>query len=94
MATIKWSPAARDDLQRLYKFIEPHSQDAAARAIQTLVDAADSLTDFPEKGHPWEHNGDFRELSVRFGTRGYVIRYMIYDDAVVIFRVWHGLEDR
>ena len=37
---------------------------------------------------------NFRELSVRFGARGYVIRYRYVDDVVVIVRAWHALEDR
>ena len=37
---------------------------------------------------------DFRELSVKYGARGYVIRYRPIDDEVFIVRVWHTLEDR
>ncbi len=92
--TLKWLPEARDDLERLHEFIAPHSEDAAARAIQTLVGAAGTLIDFPEKGRPWPVDPSFRELSVPFGRRGYVIRYRLDQDDVIIVRIWHGLEDR
>ena len=49
MVTIKWLPEALDDLQRLHAFIEPHSPEAARRAVNTLIDAADSLAEFPAK---------------------------------------------
>ena len=92
MATVKWLPEALDDLKRLHAFIEPHSPTAAKRAVDTLIEAADSLAEFPEKGRPWDLEIHFRELSVRFGARGYVIRYRYVDDVVVIVRAWHALE--
>ena len=93
MATIEWLPAARDDLARLHAFIHPHSADAASRAIQTILKAIDHLSDFPEAGHPWEPDLDFRELPIRFGAKGYVARYRIFEGRVIIVRVWHGLEE-
>ena len=94
MARVRWLPDALDDLRRLYEFIEPHSPRAAARAVDTLVEAAESLGEFPEKGRPWGIESGFRELSVRFGARGYVIRYGFFEGEVIVVRVWHALEDR
>jgi len=94
MAKIRWLPAAKDDLQRLYDFIAPHSKNAAANAVMTLVEAAEGLANYPEKGRPWEPDMDFRELYVRFGARGYILRYRLFDGDVVVVRVWHGREDR
>lgn len=94
MARIRWLPDALDDLRRLFEFIEPHSPQAAVRAVDTLVEAAESLGEFPEKGRPWDIESGFRELSVRFGARGYVIRYRFFAGEVIIVRVWHALEDR
>ena len=94
MATIKWLPEALDDLKRLHAFIQQHSPDAARRAVNTLIDATDSLAEFPEKGRPWDLEMGFRELPVPFGARGYLIRYRYVDSAVFIVRVWHALEER
>lgn len=94
MATVRWLPEALDDLKRLHAFIEPHSPDAAKRAVNTLIDAAEKLAEFPEKGRPWDLEMDFRELSVRFGARGYVIRYRFVDGKAIIVRVWQALENR
>ena len=94
MAVLKWLPEALEDLKRLYEFIEPHSPNAASRAINTLVDAAESLTIFPEKGRPWEAEPSFREMPVTFGAKGYVIRYRLFGDQIIIVRVWHVLDDR
>lgn len=94
MVDLIWLPEARDDLQRLYEFIEPHSQDAAARAVNTLVSSVETLRDFPQKGRPWQPDTAFRELSVSFGARGYVLRYRERNGQVVIARVWHAREER
>jgi toxin ParE1/3/4 len=94
MTSIKWLPEAQDDLKRLHAFIESHSPAAAKRAIDTLIAAIDKLIELPEMGRPWDLDMNFRELPVRFGARGYVVRYRLVDDDVIIVRVWHGLEDR
>lgn len=94
MTAVEWSPDARDDLRRLYEFIEPHSVSAAARAVHTLIAAAEALRDFPEIGRPWLSDTRFRELFVQFGARGYVIRYRRLENRVIIVRVWHSLENR
>ena len=94
MAVVRWLPEALDDLKRLYAFIEPHSSKAAKRAIDTLIEATDTLAEFPRKGRPWDLGKDFHELSVRFGARGYVVRYRYVDGEVIIVRVWQALEDR
>ncbi len=93
MTEIVWLPESLDDLQRLHEFIAEHNVTAAARAISTLLEAVESLKDFPEKGRPWDAEPDYRSLSVRFGARGYVVRYRLFEERVIIVRVWHALED-
>lgn len=94
MAKLVWLPEAKVDLQRLYEFIEPYNQDAAARAMQRLVAAAQTLIKFPQKGRPWQPDTNYRELPVSFGARGYVIRYRAFEGQVIVVRVWHAREDR
>ena len=93
MAAISWLPKARGDLKRLYEFILPHSSEAASRAIDVILENVEHLGVFPEAGQLWEPDINFRELPVRFGARGYVIRYRLFEDKVIIARVWHSLED-
>jgi plasmid stabilization system protein ParE len=35
-----------------------------------------------------------RQLVLRYGKSGYVIRYRVTDEAVIISRIWHGKENR
>jgi len=94
MASIEWLPEAQDDLKRLFEFIQPHSEEAAIKAVAAILGAIEKLGAFPEVGRPWEPDARFRELIVRFGARGYVTRYHYTDSRVVILRVWHSSEER
>ena len=94
MARVRWLPDSLDDLRRLYDSIKPHSPQAAVRAVDTLVEAVESVGEFPEKGRPWDLENGFRELPVRYGARGYVIRYRFFEGEVIVVRVWRALEDR
>ncbi|MCG8492871.1 MAG: type II toxin-antitoxin system RelE/ParE family toxin [Sneathiellales bacterium] len=94
MYQINWLPEARDDLERLYDFLQPHSKTAAQKAIMTLIQAVDTLKDFPEKGRPWPADRNFRELSVRFSAKGYSIRYRIHENTILIVRIWHMLAEQ
>ena len=88
-----WSVAARADLIRLRQFIEPHNSNAARNAAQTLRNAASLILQHPGIGKRLEGRQD-RELFVPFGQRGYVIRYRLDENAIIILKIWHGLEDR
>lgn len=88
-----WSSAARADLIRLRQFIEPHNREAAQRAAQSIKKAASVILQHPGIGKCLEGRQD-RELFVPFGQHGYVIRYRLDEDAVVILKIWHGREDR
>ena len=88
-----WSPAARNDLIRLRDFIRQHNPDAARRAAEDLKKAASLLLEHPGIGTRVVDRED-RELFVPFGQRGYILRYRLDEETVVILRLWHGLEDR
>ena len=84
MADVRWLPGAIEDLHRLHAFIAPHSAEAAGRAVNALIDATSSLIEAPEKGRPWPHDAQYRELLVRFGAKWYVIRYRLFEGDVVM----------
>jgi len=91
--TLIWTSTALTDLQRLRTFIARHNPHAAKRAAQAIKEAAMRLLDHPELGKLLEDRED-RELFIPFGQRGYVLRYRLHGNAIVILKLWHGLEDR
>ena len=54
-----------------------------------LLDSANSLGEFAERGRPIE--GGRRELTI---IRPYLIRYRVASDTVFILRIRHGAQDR
>ena len=88
-----WLPVARQDLIRLREFIELHNPDAARRAAEALKKAASLLLEHPAIGVRLEDRED-RELFIPHGQRGYIMRYRLHVETIVIVRVWHGLDDR
>ncbi len=92
MRAVEFSEKARRDLSRLQAWLAPMAPAAAERAVQTLIAAARSLADFPERGSHIRAN--LRELIVPFGSAGYVIHYEVRPRLILIARIYHGLEDR
>lgn len=84
--------SARRDLVRLADFLAGNPA-KANQALEAILAGAASLGDFADRGAPVEPpNG--RKLIVPFGKAAYIIFYLVEPDAVVITRVFHGLEDR
>jgi plasmid stabilization system protein ParE len=92
---LRYTPAAREDIHRLYAILLGRDMVAAERALAHLDNAVDMLQWFPlscRKADP--DNPLLRELVVSFGSAGYVMVYEIEDDQVVnILAVRHQRED-
>ncbi|MBI3438779.1 MAG: type II toxin-antitoxin system RelE/ParE family toxin [Proteobacteria bacterium] len=82
---------ARADLDRLHDFIAKQSPRSARRAVQRIIEGVDLLLLFPRSGVVVE--GDTRTLTIKFGRSGYVVRYQIAGDDIIITRIWHGKEN-
>lgn len=89
---LTYSQHADADLARLEAFIAKESRRQAARAIARVLRGLQNLQDFPELGK--DIGEGFRQLVLRYGKSGYVIRYRVLDEAILITRIWHGKERR
>lgn len=89
-----WTRPAAEDVNRLRAFIRVHNPDAAQRAAQAIQKAAALLLQHPSIGHPAHDLPDFRDLFIPFGSRGYVMRYRLDKNHIIVVRVWHSLEER
>jgi plasmid stabilization system protein ParE len=89
---LKWTSKALSDLARLYEFLAPASQPAAARAVQALVAAPAELLKNPRIGAKL---GEFEPREVRRIFVGqYELRYEIQESTLYVLRLWHAREDR
>ena len=93
MPRLKWSPPALLDVQRLYRFLSSKNPDAAKRAVQAIRQGVQVLGLQPGIGRPIEDMPDqFREWPIDFGSSGYVARYCIDGDDVIVLAVRHQKE--
>lgn len=88
MPPVIFAPAALRDLQRLREFLRPKSQ--AATTIQLSLR---QLAAQPSMGRPIEGLPEaFREWVIPFGDSGYLARYRIEPDVIVVLAVRHQRE--
>ncbi|MBO9545751.1 type II toxin-antitoxin system RelE/ParE family toxin [Caulobacter sp.] len=92
MRRVEISATAQGDIRYLRRWLAERSSSASKRATNTILAAARSLIDFPERGRLTQ--AGIRELPVKFGSAGYVLQYFVEGDRVVIARVFHSLERR
>jgi plasmid stabilization system protein ParE len=93
MPRLIWSPQALLDVQRLYRFLAIKNTDAAQRAVQALRQSVRVLGQQPGIGRPIEDMPvEFREWVIDFGDSGYVARYRVDAEAIVILAVRHQKE--
>lgn len=93
MPRLIWTPQALADVQRLYRFLASKNMDAARRALQAIRQGVKVLTLQPGMGRPIEDLPvEFREWLIDFGDSGYVARYRLDGDVIVVLAVRHQKE--
>ena len=92
---IRFTAAAVSDLERLKNFLSDRNSKAAERALTQIWLAIEQLDKFPRLGMVTD-DPDIRQVLVRFGSSGYLIRYAptAVTGDIIITRVWHGREKR
>lgn len=89
---LKWTSKGLSDLTRLYEFLAPVNQPAAARTVQQLTAAPITLLANPRLGERLE---EFEPRDVRRILVGhYEMRYEIVDSTIYLLRLWHTREER
>ena len=83
------------DVERLRTFLDQANPNAARRALALIWTAIEGLQDFPASGMP-TGDADIRQILIRFGASGYIVRYVIVPGTgdILVTRVWHGREAR
>ena len=85
---IVFSPDALADVERLRTFLDRANPGAARRAMAVILNAIERLQEFPELGMP-TGNADIRQIVVRFGSSGYIVRYTVMKATTDIFHYAH-----
>ncbi|MDP1612079.1 MAG: type II toxin-antitoxin system RelE/ParE family toxin [Sulfuritalea sp.] len=93
MPRIVWSDNALRGVQRHYRFLAVKNIAAARRAAKAIRDGVKILAEHPRIGRPIADMDEaFRDWIIDFGDSGYVVRYRITNDGVMILAVRHQKE--
>lgn len=90
--TIRWSPEARDDVDRLADFVSGYDPVLAGEIEQQLSQAPKRLREFPRRG-PRLSEFDPREVRELRVDR-YVLRYELVGEDIMVLRFFHARENR
>ena len=83
---LEYSRVAGDDLESIKRYIDVGNPKAAARVLESILAAADSLIDFPMTGKPWRRVGT-RKLVL--SKHPYSIIYRLTPSKVIVLAVAH-----
>jgi plasmid stabilization system protein ParE len=86
---IVWTDEAVEHLEAIVTYVSVYDPTAAARLGEKLVDLADSLAEFPERGR--DAGDGRREMTIVWP---YILRYRVEGETVFILRLRHGARDR
>ena len=89
---VVWLDSAVDDLVRLREFIAKHNPAAANKAAQKIIETTKTLAEYPEIGKPAKELPPYRDLNIKFGQRGYILRYRIFENVLYIVCLRHYQE--
>lgn len=92
---VRFAPAAREDLKRLYEFLLEEDLDAARSARAAIGKAIEVLREFPFSCRKALPDDPFlRELVIPFGAAGYVALFEIEGrETVTVLAIRHQRED-
>jgi len=92
LATLRFTPAALEDLERLARFLRSSDPRAAAETIPLILDGLKVLAVHPLIGRPAEDKR--RELVIFRGRSGYLAQYSfrVQHDEVVVLAIRHQRE--
>jgi plasmid stabilization system protein ParE len=94
MSTIVWTKAAVADIERHHEFLELTNPDTARKAVQEILKKGESLKQNPRRGSIVTQAEGLRKLMIPFGKYGFVMHYTIFDEDILILRIYHGREHR
>lgn len=85
MHKVVWTDEAIDHLEAIVTYVSVYDPAAAERLGRKLIELADSLMEFPERGRD---AGDGKREMVTVWP--YILRYRIEAERVIILRIRHG----
>ncbi len=92
MRELVWLDSAVTDVVRLKDFIAKENPAAAKRAAEAIKEAAQQLMENAFIGKPVTNLFDYRDLFIRFGAAGYILRYRVHAENIYVVHIRHYRE--
>lgn len=93
MSQVIFAPAAIRDLERLHDFLRPKNPAAAEMAARAIIQGVQALGELPRIGRPVDDlPEEYRDWLIDYGDSGYVARYRIDSNTVVVLAIRHQKE--
>ena len=92
MREIIWLDSAVNDMVRLREFIAKENPTAAKKAAEAIKEATQYLIETPSMGKPVKDLPQYRDILIRSGAGGYVMRYRFHAETVYIIHIRHYRE--
>ena len=100
MARLTWTSEAASSIRDIYQSIARNRPETAQRTVESILNKVDSLTEYPDLGHPYRYDsgGAIRVLSYGSFRVAYLVEEGGDEDGddqdggeVVVLGVFHGL---
>lgn len=88
MQKIVWTDEAVEHLEAIVTYVSVYNPTAAERLGRRLIELADSLAEFPDRGR--DAGDGRREMATVWP---YILRYRVERERVIILRIRHGARD-
>lgn len=88
MKKIVWTDEAVEHLEAIVTYVSVYDPAAAERLGRRLIELADSLAEFPDRGRAAGKGR--REITTVWP---YILRYRVEGDRVIILRIRHGARE-
>ncbi len=89
-----WVKEAISDLEECKEFLKSKNPKAAKNAVKRIIEVTKLLLEQPYLGNPIENMPEFQKINIPFGKYGYVLKYRIDGQKIVILRVWAGRQEK
>jgi plasmid stabilization system protein ParE len=90
---VRLLPATEDDLESILDFLYAESPKTAIGFLEKFEEVKDRLQEFPHISRVPE-NLHWNRSGYRYYVMGnYIIYYKIEEEAIMIFRIFHGSQD-
>ena len=94
MSAVIWTQKAIADVDRYIEYLNALSPQAAQKAARKIRHAGNSLANNPRRCPAIQNAQGLRKMNLSVGKYGMVIHYIVFEEEVIILRVYHGREDR